>query len=425
MTTEDVVCSAKIIKRKQHRISRQQISPNALKVLYRLSKNGYSAYLVGGGVRDLLLGLEPKDFDIVTDAKPEQVKKLFKNALLIGKRFRIVHVRFRHEVIEVATFRQAAIIDSTQQMESAHGMLLRDNVYGSIDEDVWRRDFTINALYYNIKDFSIVDYTDGVDDLDHGVLRIIGDPQERLVEDPVRMLRAVRLACKLGFVIDEATAAPFKELASLLTHVSSARLFDESLKLFLSGNSADVFATLRQYQLFQQMYPLTEESLLDVKRNHVIDLFLLRLFTHTDERIALGKTVNPAYLFAGLLWYPILLKQYHYKSTGMREVPALDAAIKEVTSIQQKCTAIPRRFINTMRDIWFMQLQFEKRFGRRPYKLLTQLKFRAAYDFLLLRAEVEPTLQPLAQWWTEFYHGNEKIRKMLLADVNKKRTQKK
>ena len=310
VTTEDVVCSAKIIKRKQHRISRQQISPNALKVLYRLSKNGYSAYLVGGGVRDLLLGLEPKDFDIVTDAKPEQVKKLFKNALLIGKRFRIVHVRFRHEVIEVATFRQAAIIDSTQQMESAHGMLLRDNVYGSIDEDVWRRDFTINALYYNIKDFSIVDYTDGVDDLDHGVLRIIGDPQERLVEDPVRMLRAVRLACKLGFVIDEATAAPFKELASLLTHVSSARLFDESLKLFLSGNSADVFATLRQYQLFQQMYPLTEESLLDVKRNHVIDLFLLRLFTHTDERIALGKTVNPAYLFAGLLWYPILLKQY-------------------------------------------------------------------------------------------------------------------
>jgi len=419
-TVEDTSCQPKIIKRSAHNLSRKQISKNALKVLYRLKKQGYSAYLVGGGVRDLLLGLEPKDFDIVTDAKPEEVKKSFRNAILIGKRFRLVHVRFKGEVIEVATFRQGDTKAPAKQQESHHGLILRDNVYGTIDEDVWRRDFSINALYYNIKDFTIIDYAGGIDDLNHGILRIIGDAQERLREDPVRMLRAVRLAYKLGFRIDEHTLAPFPELAPLLTHISPARLLDESLKLFLSGFSVDIFAALRQHQLFVEIYPLTEATLLDKKRNHVVDVFLLQLFYHTDKRIAQGKSVNPAYLFAGLLWYPLLKKYYQFKSSGLREMPAFDAAMKEIISIQNRTTSIPKRFVATMRDIWFMQLQFEKRYGRRPYKLLYQPKFRAGYDFLLLRAEAEPSLESLANWWTDFYEGDEKMRKQLLNSIKKK-----
>ena len=418
--------SAQIISRPDHNLSRKQISNNALKVLYRLQSGGYSAYLVGGGVRDLLLGLEPKDFDIATDAKPEEVKKLFKNALLIGKRFRIVHIRFRDEVIEVATFRQASFGEpNAKSTANDHGMLLRDNVYGTINDDVWRRDFTVNALYYNINDFSIVDYTEGLADLNKGVLRIIGEPLERLREDPVRMLRAVRLACKLGFKIDEQTAAPFTEVAPLLEHISSARLFDETLKMFLSSYSVDVYAMLRHYQLFHILYPQTEQALSDPKQHHIVDLFLLRLFEHTDERLRTGKSINPAYLLAGMLWYPLLQRYYYHQSSGMREMPALEIAMGEVLNEQFKTLAIPKRFVNMLREIWGMQFQFERRYGRRPFKLVYQHRFRAGYDFLLLRAEADPNIAPLAQWWTQFYEGNEDERHQLIAETNKPKKKKK
>ena len=425
-SSEAISDAAKIVARQDHNLSRKQISPNALKVLYRLQSGGYSAYLVGGGVRDSLLGLEPKDFDVVTNAKPDEVKKLFKNSLLIGKRFRIVHIRFRNEIIEVATFRKASFNEPESQTRSNHhGMILRDNVYGTINDDVWRRDFTVNALYYNIKDFSIVDYTNGIEDLKNGVLRIIGEPKERLREDPVRLLRAVRLACKLGFKIDEATAEPFEAIAPLLQHISSARLFDETLKLFLSGCSVDTFAMLRRYDLFGILFQQTEQALVDPKKNHIVDLFILRLLSHTDERLRAGKTVNPAYLFAGMLWYPLLKRHYFHMSNGMRHTPALDVAIKDVLHKQLKTLAIPRRFLNIVREIWVMQFQFEKRFGRRPFKLLFQTKFRAGYDFLLLRAEADPNINELAQWWTAFYEGDEAARKALLEQIEKPKKKKK
>jgi poly(A) polymerase len=417
--------NAKIISRNEHHISRKNMSKNALKVLYRLIDSGFEAYLVGGGVRDLLLGLEPKDFDIATNARPEEVKRLFKNALLIGKRFRLVHVRFRGEIIEVATFRQASFAEEASMNDHPEGLLRRDNVYGDIQDDVFRRDFTANALYYDVKSFSVIDYTGGVEDIQKGVLRIIGEPSERLREDPVRMLRAVRLACKLGFTIDERTLQPFGELAHLLQYISSARLFDESIKLFLSGYSTTVFAQLRHYRLFEQLFPQTEASLVDPKMNHIVDVFILSLLKNTDDRIAQSKIVNPAYLFAGLLWFPLLTQYYHHQSLGVREAPALEMAMKSVFSIQQKTIGIPRRLLTVMQDIWRMQLQFEKRFGRRPYKLLHYPKFRAGYDFLLLRAEADKTLVPLATWWTQFYEGDESVRKTLLSKIQRTSKKKK
>lgn len=410
-----------VVKRDAHSISRKNISKNAVKVLYRLQKEGYDAYLVGGGVRDLLLGLEPKDFDIATNAKPEEVKKIFKNSLLIGKRFKLVHVRFRDEVIEVATFRKESFAEQMPTQHSDHGVIIRDNAYGTIQDDVWRRDFTVNALYYNINDFSVIDYTGGIQDLKLGLIRMIGSPTERLKEDPVRMLRAVRLAAKLGFRIEEETAKPFADLAPVLSHISSARLFDETMKMFLSGYGVDTFVGLRRAHLFQILFPQTESALTSAKRGHMVDLFLLRLFTHTDQRLAEGKTINPAYLFAGLLWYPLLHHFYQSKSAGMREMPAFDMAIKQTLQEQLNIIAIPKRFVNVMREIWIMQQYFEKRFGRRPYRVLHQPRFRAGYDFLLLRAEADPDLLPLAQWWTSFYEGDETARKVLLEQVNKRR----
>lgn len=412
---------AKIIPRQAHTISRQYISRNALKVLTRLLNAGYNAYLVGGGVRDLLLGLEPKDFDIATNARPEEIKKLFKNALLIGKRFRLVHVRFRQEIIEVATFRRASFGGGAEGNDHPEGLLRRDNVYGDMEDDVWRRDFTMNALYYDPKTFSVIDYTGGVSDIQSGIVRIIGSPEERFREDPVRLLRAVRLACKLGFTIEEKTLAPFTTLAHLLRYVAPARLFDEVLKLFLSGFSATTFAELRRFRLFEQLFPETEAILLDPKQNHITDLFLLTLLKHTDERVQQGKTVNPAYLFAGFLWMPLLKLVYQHKAAGLRTAPAFELAMKDIVSLQQKTIMISRRYVAVMQDIWRMQSQFEKRYGNRPYKLLQHPKFRAGYDFLLLRAESDPELQSLAHWWTAFYHGDEEKRTELMQKFKFKR----
>ncbi|MBY0544617.1 MAG: polynucleotide adenylyltransferase PcnB, partial [Gammaproteobacteria bacterium] len=293
-----------VISRDGHTVSRKQISSNALKVLYRLRESGYEAYLVGGCVRDLLLGREPKDFDVATNAEPEQVHALFRGAILIGRRFRLVHVRFYREIIEVATFRQGGFVVDEDARINEHGMLMRDNQFGSIAEDVIRRDFTVNALYYNIADFSVIDFVGGMQDLKAGVLRIIGEPLTRFREDPVRILRAIRFAAKLGFRIESATEEAIPATANLLAHVAPARLFDEVLKLLSGGCGAVTFSLLRQYNLLTYLFPLTEQVLQDVNLHQEVDRFLLTMLRNSDDRIAENKGVNPAFMLAAMLWYP-------------------------------------------------------------------------------------------------------------------------
>ena len=390
-----------IIPRQDHGVSRANISKNAVKVLYRLKNAGYDAYLVGGGVRDLLLGREPKDFDVATNAQPEQVKEVFSNCRLIGRRFRLAHVHFGREIIEVATFRSMGSDSAEGDRHVENGMILRDNIYGAIEEDAQRRDFSINALYYNIEDFSVVDYANGMQDLRNGVLRLLGDPQMRYREDPVRMLRAVRFASKLGFVIDHACEEPLPEMAALLEEVPSARLYEEVLKLFLGGHALDSFEKLRHYNLFGQLFPATEEALSHEDHEFPITL-VSRGLANTDSRLQAQKPVTPAFLFAVLLWEPVRRLTESYEADGLHITQALQEASSEVLSRQAQRISIPKRFSYPMRDIWHMQPRFLNRNGKRPQRLLTHPRFRAAYDFLLLRAEAGEVEQELADWWTGF-----------------------
>ncbi|MES9937043.1 MAG: polynucleotide adenylyltransferase PcnB [Sedimenticola sp.] len=390
-----------MIPRPDHSISRANISENAVKVLYRLRNAGYEAYLVGGGVRDLLLGREPKDFDIATNAHPEEVKKVFRNCRLIGRRFRLAHVHFGREIIEVATFRSMQEPVEEGDRETENGMLLRDNVYGTIEDDALRRDFTVNALYYNIEDFSVVDYTGGMADLEQGVLRLLGDPETRYREDPVRMLRAVRFAAKLGFKINEACEAPIFELGDLLESVPAARLFDEVLKLFMGGMALNSFEKLRHYDLFGQLFPGTEECLAHEEHEFPIT-FVTRGMENTDKRIQEGKPVTPAFLFAVLLWEPVRQLAHELRLEGESPLHAMQQAGSEIVFQQSQRISLPKRFSIPMREIWNLQHRFEFRAGKRPHRLLTHPRFRAAYDFLLLRAESGETDQELADWWTRF-----------------------
>ncbi|WP_457668422.1 polynucleotide adenylyltransferase PcnB [Thiolapillus sp.] len=395
---ELTIATPKIISRPEHNISRANISEAALKVLYRLKKSGYQAHLVGGGVRDLLLGREPKDFDVATDATPEQVKAAFGNARIIGRRFRLVHVRFGREIIEVATFRS---MQFQQEKHSEEGMVLRDNEFGSIEEDALRRDFTVNALYYNIADFSVIDYSNGMQDLEDGLLRLLGDPETRYREDPVRMLRAARFSAKLGFNIEAATEAPITRLAHLLGDVPSARLYEEVLKLFISGYAVSAFEKLRHYDLFAQLFPQTEEAL--AHEDHEFPLVLvLKGLENTDKRLAQDKPVTPAFLFAVLLWEPLRRIANELEAEGLPLYQALQLAGNQVVEEQVRCVAIPRRFSTPMREIWTLQARFHNTKGKRPLRLLAHPRFRAAYDFLLLRAESGEADPELAAWWTKF-----------------------
>ncbi len=408
--------------RAEHEISRKSISVNAIKVLYRLERGGYNAYLVGGGVRDLLLGREPKDFDVATDAKPEQVRKLFRNCRLIGRRFRLAHIHFKDEIVEVATFRANESKQPETNQQSDQGIITRDNAYGSLEDDVWRRDFTVNALYYNIADFSIVDYTGGLADLQNGLVRIIGDPIQRLHEDPIRILRAIRFATKLGFRIHEDTDAAMHLCLKQLQHVPAARIFDEALKLLLGGNSVSTYAMLRHYKAFELLFPDTEQSLSDAQSHQQAEILIIRTLENTDERVQTGKFITPAFLFAAFLWYPTqalakeLQKQHNY-SAHM----AFDKAVNQILSRQTKSMSIPRRFTLTMRQIWQLQYQFTQRQGRRPLKFIHHARFRAAYDFLLLRAEAEPELENLAEWWTDFHNAEPDQQQELLNKVNQRK----
>lgn len=409
----------RIIPRAEHSISRAHISDAALKVLYRLHNAGYEAYVVGGGVRDMLLGREPKDFDVATNARPEQVQQLFRNCRLIGRRFRLAHVMFGREVIEVATFRAQASDDVEGDREvEEDGRILRDNVYGTLEQDAWRRDFTINALYYNIADFSVVDYTGGLDDLKAGVLRVIGDAAARYREDPVRMLRAARFAAKIGFRLHPSAEAPIAELAPLLDNIPPARLFEEVLKLFLGGCAVQTFELLRHYGLFGRLFPQTEESLA-VEPDGFPLVMLARALANTDQRIQEDRPVTPAFLFAALLWEPVRLEAERLqRDEGMQEIPALLAAADHVVNRQCERIALPRRFRTPMEEIWVMQARLPRRGGRQAYKLMEHPRFRAAYDFLLLRASSGEVEAALAEWWTQFIAADEAGRERLLREAS-------
>ena len=378
-----------------------------MKVLRKLKKAGYQSHLVGGGVRDLLLGREPKDFDVATDASPEQVKATFSNCRLIGRRFRLAHVHFGREIIEVATFRGSHTVQDNTAQQSDEGMLLRDNVFGTIEEDAIRRDFTVNALFYNIHDFSVIDYVGGIEDLQNGVLRLIGDPETRYREDPVRMIRAIRFAAKLGFTIHPDSEKPIFELSHLLDDVPSARLFEEILKLFLGGSAVHTFEKLRHYDLFRQLFTLTDKSL-EIEEQGFPIQFVLQGMKNTDTRIREDKPVTPAFLFAVLLWEPV--RQMYEKAIASGEkVPqsAMFDAADKVISEQVKKIAIPRRFTGQMKEIWNMQLRLERgRKAKKARRLMENPRFRAAYDFLLLRADSGEVEQEQADWWTNFQQEN-------------------
>jgi poly(A) polymerase len=357
-------------------------------------------------VRDLLLGREPKDFDVVTDADPEQIRKVFRNCRLIGRRFRLAHVHFGREVIEVATFRGAAEAQNDKQVLNNEGRLLRDNVYGTIEEDVWRRDFTVNALYYNIKDFSVVDYVDGMADHKSATLRLIGDPETRFREDPVRMLRAVRFAVKLGFRLHPDCEKSMHQVSELLSSIPSARLYDEALKLFLSGYALQTFEMLRHYGLFQVLFPATENCL-SMEENGFPRLLLIRALDNSDIRIADGKTVTAYFLFAAFLWEPVQVRAKEKMAHGLVEFMAYQDAANEVISMQVKSTALPRHITMAMREVWSLQSKFDAIVGSKPSRLLMHPRFRAAYDFLLLRAETGGADLELAKWWGKYQEVNE------------------
>lgn len=368
------------------------------------------------------MGHEPKDFDVATNASPEQVKALFRNCRLIGRRFRLAHVFFGREIIEVATFRGQGEGNNDQERSSSDdGRLLRDNVFGTIEEDALRRDFTVNALYYNIHDYSVVDYANGMEDIKSGTLRMLGNAAQRYREDPVRMLRAVRFSAKLGFRIHPQTASAISEQAHLLKDISPSRLFDETIKLFLSGKALQTFELLRHYHLFEYLFPLTEKSLTEEEQGFPHMLVSLAL-SSTDNRIAEGKPVTPAFLYAAFLWDSVRsMAEEIQAEESMSKIQAAQLAGNRVVSAQAKNTSIPRRFSFPMRDIWSLQQRLTITTGKRPHTLLTHQRFRAAYDFLLLRAECGEVSQELADWWTRFQEvGPDEKTKMTAVQGSKR-----
>jgi poly(A) polymerase len=395
----------------KHGLTRDALSPSAAKVCSVLREAGFAGYVVGGAVRDLLLGIVPKDFDIATDARPEQIKPLFRRALIIGRRFRLVHVMMGAETVEVSTFRSA---DPETADKDEHGRVLRDNVFGDQDEDARRRDFTVNALYYDPVSEEIVDLHGGLADLKKRVLRVIGEPATRYREDPVRMLRAVRLAAGLGLTLDPATRAPIREMAPLMERVPPARLFDEMLKLLLSGHASACLRQLRDVGLHEGLLPLLDVIL----EQPLGERFVTLALAQTDERVLAERPVSPAFLFAALLWHEVLAAWKARQARGERSIPALETAMDEVLDTQCAKLAITRKLTATMREVWAMQPRFEMRSGQRAYRLLESPRFRMAYDFLALRAASGEVPAELEAWWRTFQSADAETRKaMLLPDA--------
>jgi poly(A) polymerase len=402
----------KIVRAGDHGIDRNAISPCALRTTQMLQRHGYAAFVVGGAVRDLILGGKPKDFDIATNATPEEVREIFRRSRIIGRRFRLVHVLCGPEMVEVSTFRGAHTAeDSDDGAADEHGRILRDNVFGTQEQDATRRDFTINALFYDPSTQEVWDYHGGVADLKKRRLRMIGDPERRYREDPVRMLRAVRLAASRGLEIDAPTRRPVRRLAGLLAHVPPSRLLDEMLKLLLSGHAADGVAHLRKEGLHHGVLPLLDAAM----GRAVGERFVSSALLDTDERIRAGKTVSPGFLFAALLWPEVLSEWRTYEAAGEPAIPALYRAMDHVMKAQAGILPIPHRYAADMREIWALQPRFLQRAGRRPYRLLEQARFRAGYDFLLLRCGSGELDEALGQWWERFQRAGEAEREQMLT----------
>jgi poly(A) polymerase len=393
-----------------HGITRDRISPGSRRVCETLQENGHHAFVVGGAVRDLLIGAEPKDFDVATDATPEEIRRAFRRSRIIGRRFQIVHVMMGAETLEVTTFR--GMLDANTKKDE-HGRVLHDNVFGSQAEDAARRDFTANALYYDPTTEAVIDYHHGVADLKQKTLRMIGEPRARYREDPVRMLRAVRLAAKLGLIIDPEARKPIREMAGLLENVPAARLFDEMLKLLTSGHSVKCLTQLRDEGLHHGLLPLLDVIL----EQPMGEKFVMLALANTDERVRRGKGTSPGFLFATLLWHEVLAHWEKLKGRGEPKIPALFQAMDTVLDVQGEKLAITRRIAGDIKDIWLLQPRFEQRAGKRPYALLEQPRFRAGYDFLLLRAEAGEIDGEIADWWTRFQEADgEERAEMLLPE---------
>ncbi|MHC5225711.1 polynucleotide adenylyltransferase PcnB [Ignatzschineria sp. LJL83] len=394
----------KIYHAKDHSIRNRQISKNSLAVINKLNSAGFNAYLVGGGVRDLLLGLAPKDFDIVTDAHPSEIRKVFRNSRIIGRRFRLVHVVFGREIIEVATFRSNETGDKTKHYQTNEdGFITRDNIYGTIDEDAMRRDFTVNALFYDVRNQSIIDYCGGYQDLKDKKLRLIGDPTERFLEDPVRILRAIRFQAKLGFTIDPVLLKPIAEQRQLLSTVSPARMYDEVLKLFLTGHGEQSYHGMMEYQLFEILFPLTYDAL--KKQNFPEEHLLLRSLRNSDARAKDGRTSSPYFVYGSLLWAPFVEKFEALVAKGVRYSDASKTAIDEAFRVQHQITVIPRYVREFIEDLWVFQFRLEAKVIRAPKRLMEHPRFKAAYDFLLLRAEANEdtdVIEKAKYWETQF-----------------------
>lgn len=405
---------ARVIDAGNHHISNSHISPNAIKVINQLHEAGYEAYLVGGGVRDLLLEARPKDFDVATSATPEQIKKVFRNGRIIGRRFRIVHVRFGREIIEVTTFRDShEAAEDADAKQSENGILLRDNVYGNLRTDAERRDFTVNALYYNPATGELLEFSSGLEDLRSRTIRIIGNPEDRYKEDPVRLLRAIRFASKLGFTIEAATEAPIREHADYLAHIPPARLFEEVLKLFMSGSATATLTMLRDYHCLQYLFPSTDycmENGKDVDRE-----LILCATSNTDLRIRQRKKVTPAFIYASFLW-PALRASMRHLITDQKlsAQEAMQQAAQSVVTQQLSYTSIPKRFLIPMREIWTLQQRLARRQGKRAQAMLEHPRFRAAYDFLLLREQAGEDCNGLGDWWTRFQGADEAVRNEMI-----------
>ena len=417
---------AVILSRGEHGISRNNIDKHALKVLYRLHNAGYHACLVGGAVRDLLLGVTPKDFDVATNATPEQVNKLFRNCRLIGRRFRLAHVHFGRQIIEVATYR--ANHDLSQSgIQDESGRIVRDNVFGDLADDVWRRDFTANALYYDISDFSVIDFVGGFEDVKRKRLHLIGDAETRYREDPVRMLRALRFSAKLGFDIDAASETPIHEFGHLLQDIPAARLYEEVLKLFHSGNAVRSFELLMEFDLLQYLFPLAAES---IEQDEEVMQVLNIAMQNTDDRIKNDMRVTPAFLFAALLWHPVNSRVHELVDKGMPYSVAIQKVATRVLSQQSSSVSIPKRFTSTMRDIWGLQTRFHYRAGKRAMAVLEHEKFRAGYDFLCIRARAGEVaangdIEQDCQWWTDIQKQSKEQQQNALFNQPAKSSKKK
>lgn len=416
-----------ILKASDYGIYPHLISRQALQVVEKLQNNGFEAYVVGGCLRDILLEKAPKDFDIATNARPEQIQKIFqRQCRLVGRRFRLAHILFGKEIIEVATFRAAHDTVNNDQFakQSAEGMLLRDNVYGNLEDDAARRDFTVNAFYYNPNKDQLYDFFNGIKDLRAGRLVLIGDPVQRYQEDPVRMLRAIRFMAKLEMFLDKRCEQPIYELAPLLQNIPAARLFDESLKLLQTGQGEKTYHLLYKYQLFQQLFPVLTPFFTE-NGDSFTEKMLIKALRSTDERIADHLRINPAFLFAAFFWYPLRERIEILKNEGgLNNFDAYSLASNDLLHLVCQRVAILRRHTATIRDIWSLQLLFTKRTGKRPQLTLEHQKFRAAYDLLALRAEIEhgETIE-LATWWYEYQQSNTSQRNELIQIQQKRQAE--